>query len=268
MILLYLFVFSAYWVAAFIEWRSLSSENANTRLRERVRQSMPLVLICHAYLIYRAVDTPEGFDLSLANALSAVAAVTALFAWMGSFTGSLTGVAAVLLPAVACAAILPLVFPNPHRYSFAQEPWAVLHIAVALTAYALLILAALEASVLIGLERRLHRGVAQAAGASAPPLLTLEHLLFRLVLAGYILLTLTLLSGILFSEQLFGRPLTFSHKTVFSFLSWLVYGALLFGRYRYGWRGRKALGWILAGTACLILAYLGSKFVLEVLLGR
>lgn len=268
MILLYLLVFSAYWAAAFIEWRSLGPSGHDRRLRDRARQAMPLVLAAHAFLIYRAVDTGLGLDLSLANALSAVAAATALFAWAGTFFGSLTGVAAVLLPAVACAAVLPLAFPNPHQYSFSQEPWAALHIAVALIAYALLLLAALQALVLIGLERRLHRGLAHGAAANPPPLLTLERLLFRLVLAGYVLLTLTLLSGIFFSEQLFGRPFALSHKTVFSVLAWLVYGGLLFGRYRYGWRGRKAQVWILAGTVCLILAYVGSKFVLEVVLGR
>ncbi len=67
---------------------------------------------------------------------------------------------------------------------------------------------------------------------------------------------------------MFGKPLTFTHKIVFSVLAWLVFGALLFGRYRYGWRGRTALNWILAGGALLLLAYIGSKFVLEVILGR
>jgi ABC-type uncharacterized transport system permease subunit len=83
-----------------------------------------------------------------------------------------------------------------------------------------------------------------------------------------VLLTLTLVSGALFSEQLFGKPLQFTHKIVFSVLGWLVFGALVFGRHRYGWRGRSALRWVLAGTGLLFLAYVGSKFVLEVLLGR
>jgi ABC-type uncharacterized transport system permease subunit len=71
-----------------------------------------------------------------------------------------------------------------------------------------------------------------------------------------------------FTEQLFGRPLTFTHKVVFSVLGWLTIGALLWGRWRYGWRGRVALRWIIAGSLFVFLAYLGSKFVFEVLLGR
>jgi ABC-type uncharacterized transport system permease subunit len=101
-----------------------------------------------------------------------------------------------------------------------------------------------------------------------PPLLTLERFLFRLIGAGFVLLTLTLASGMLFSEQVFGRAVTFTHKSVFSLLGWLTYGALLWGRWRYGWRGRVALRWILAGTVLLFLAYLGYKIVLEIVLGR
>jgi len=98
--------------------------------------------------------------------------------------------------------------------------------------------------------------------------LTLERYLFRLIAAGFLLLTLTLASGILFSEELFGKPVTFTHKNVLSVAGWVVFAILLFGRWRFGWRGRAAVNWILAGTLLLVLGYLGSKFVLEVLLHR
>jgi len=120
----------------------------------------------------------------------------------------------------------------------------------------------------MGLEKRLHRRLPDPGRDALPPLLTLERFLFRLVTAGFVLLTLTLASGMLFSEQVFGRPMPFTHKSVFSVLGWLTFGALLWGRWRYGWRGRIALRWIIAGTVFVFLAYLGSKFVLEVLLGR
>ena len=96
----------------------------------------------------------------------------------------------------------------------------------------------------------------------------LERFMFRLVGLGFVLLTATLVSGLLFSEEIFGRPLTFTHKNVFSVAGWLTFAILLFGRWRYGWRGRRALRWILAGTLLLVLGYLGSKFVAEVLLRR
>jgi ABC-type uncharacterized transport system permease subunit len=101
-----------------------------------------------------------------------------------------------------------------------------------------------------------------------PPLLTMEKLLFRLIGAGFVLLTATLVSGILFSEQLIDRPLSLDHKTVFAILSWLMFGALLTARKISGWRGRAALRWVIASFIALLLAYVGSRFVFEVLLHR
>jgi len=99
-------------------------------------------------------------------------------------------------------------------------------------------------------------------------LLTMERLLFRMIAFGFALLTLTVLSGIVFSEELFGRPMTWDHKTIFTLLSWLLFGLLLAGRYWRGWRGKTALTFTLSGFATLLLAYVGSRFVLEVVLHR
>ena len=90
----------------------------------------------------------------------------------------------------------------------------------------------------------------------------------RTVIALALLLTLTLVTGVFFSEQVFGRPFQFNHKTVFGILSWLIFAALLGGRWRYGWRGRIAVRWTLTGFLMLVLAYIGSKFVLEIILGK
>jgi ABC-type uncharacterized transport system permease subunit len=132
-------------------------------------------------------------------------------------------------------------------------------------------------------ERRLHAmrgGTLARQGAAAangwlsswldtlPPLLTLETLLFRLIGAGFVLLTLTLVSGMLFNEQLLDRALQLDHKTVFALLSWVMFGALLTARKVSGWRGRAALRWVLASFVALLLAYVGSRFVFEVLLHR
>ena len=90
----------------------------------------------------------------------------------------------------------------------------------------------------------------------------------RVSCLGLGLLTLTVASGVLFSEQLFHQPLRLTHKNVFAILSWLTFGSLLVGRYIYGWRGRIAIRWTLSGFVILLLAYIGSKFVLEILLHR
>src|SRR5208337_2519558 len=104
-------------------------------------------------LLVGAVYSRGGLDVSLANALSAVAGLAALFAWLGSRTRALPGVAVVAFPVAALAAPLPALLPNPHRFSLVDEPWSALHIGVALTAYALFIVAALQALLLMGFER-------------------------------------------------------------------------------------------------------------------
>ena len=199
----------------------------------------------HAAGLGVATATPQGLDISFANAVSLVAALCILVAWTAGIFRSLPVSAAIFLPVAAIAALLPALFGNPHRLSYAGASWASVHIVIALVAYAILSVAALTAL-----------------------LLTLERYLFRLVGTGFGLLTLALASGALFSEQVFGKPFAFTHKSVFSILAWLTFGALLAGRWRAGWRGRRATAWIVAGTVFLLLAYLGSKFVLDVLLGR
>ncbi len=270
MILLYLLVAAAYVAGAMLEWRRLGRvEGGDHEPATPLARWLPLLAIAgHAILITRVVFASDGLDLSLPNALSAVAGMVALFAWVGAQSRALPGVGAIALVVAAFAALLPAAFPNPHRFSISDEPWAALHIAVALVALSLLIVAGLEALLLMGVERRLHRGLPDPTGGTMPPLLTMERFLFRLVGVGYALLTVTMLSGIFFSEQVFGKPLTFTHKIVFSVLGWLVFGVFLVGRQWYGWRGRKALVWILSGSILLLVAYLGSKFVLEVLLKR
>ena len=117
-------------------------------------------------------------------------------------------------------------------------------------------------------ERRLHGHHPGGFVRALPPVQTMETLMFQLIVAGFLLLTGTVVSGLFFSEQVFGRPLRLNHHTVLAILAWVVYGVLLFGRWRLGWRGRVAVRWTLAGFALLVIGYFGSKFVLEVVLGR
>ena len=96
----------------------------------------------------------------------------------------------------------------------------------------------------------------------------MEALLFRMIVIAFILLTIALVTGSIYSEEIFGKPLSFDHKTLFAFISWGIFAALLIGRRVWGWRGRTALRWTMAGFMVLLLAYIGSRFVLEVILGR
>ena len=143
-----------------------------------------------------------------------------------------------------------------------------LHIVASLLAYSLFLIAALHAGLMAMQERRLHAGEMSGPFGRLPPLVAMDALLFRLVLVGFVLLTLTVLSGLLFSEELFGKPFRFTHKNLLGVLSWLVFGGLLLGRWGYGWRGRRAVRWTLTGCAILALAYVGQKVVLELILHR
>ncbi|MDQ2916782.1 MAG: cytochrome c biogenesis protein CcsA [Casimicrobiaceae bacterium] len=265
-ILLHVLVAAIYAATAWARWPRGDAPPPPRRNAGRIL--LPLALLLHAVAIWHAIVRPEGLDLSFVNALSLVAGLAVLAAWLTGVLHALPGVAAVVLPVAAICALLPPLAASPHRLPFTGEPWAAAHIGIALVAYALFVVVALQALVMTGLEKRLHRGLPDATSRATPPLLTLERYMFRLLTVGFVLLTLTLASGMLFSEELFGKAVTLTHKNVFSVAGWLAFAVLLFGRWRYGWRGRTALKWILAGTLLLVLGYLGSKFVREVVLGR
>jgi len=141
-----------------------------------------------------------------------------------------------------------------------------LHAWCALLAYATLGIAAVLAVFLWAQERALRRREFHGWLRALPPLTELESLLFRTIAVGFALLTATLLTGVLFVENLFAQHLV--HKTVLSVLSWLVFGGLLLGRWRRGWRGAKAVRWTLVAMTLLLLAFFGSQFVLEMVLKR
>ena len=212
---------------------------------------------------------PEGeMRFGFGAAITLMLWLALLFYWIESFYARLEGLQMVVLPLAAVAALLPLALPAQHVLPHATSPVFRAHFMMAMLAYSLATLAALHALLMAAAERRLHKGRLSRALANLPPLLTMEALLFRLILIAFILLTLTLASGILFSETLFGKALTFDHKTIFAIISWAIFAALLAGRHLYGWRGRIALRWTLAGFVALMLAYVGTRFVLEVILGR
>jgi ABC-type uncharacterized transport system permease subunit len=174
----------------------------------------------------------------------------------------------MMAPVALLAILLQAALPTHHFVSYAGDPLFTLHFAIAMLAYSLFIVATVHALLMLSEEKWLHRGVLPPFLRSLPPLLEMEALLFRILLAAFVLLTLTVVSGLFFSEQLFGKPFTVTHKTVFGILSWLIFGGLLAGHYLRGWRGRMAVRWTLAGFISLLLAYIGSKVVFEIILRR
>lgn len=206
------------------------------------------------------------FSFSLALSLMLWLAV--LIYWLESFQSRMDGMQPMVLPLAAISAILPVIFPQTHEIGHANAFGFKVHFLTAMLAYSLFTLSAMHALFMGFVEQKLHRRALNKHQASLPSILSMEALLFRMIGVAFLLLTLTLISGSLFSEQIFGKALVFDHKTLFAFASWMIFAALLFGRIKYGWRGRIALRWTLAGFLLLILAYIGSRFVSEVLLGR
>ncbi|RQH01074.1 cytochrome C assembly family protein [Paraburkholderia dinghuensis] len=256
---------------------------ARTRSFGPLSRTLLLVaLAAHGVLLHMTIFPVHEMIFGFAFALSAMFWLGVVIYWIESFFFQLDGLRLLLLPLAALAALLPLVFGGVRVLPYAAAPMFKTHFVIANIAYGLFAIAALHAILMLAVERRLHSlrgGGFQRNGAAnggwlsnwidtLPPLLTMEKLLFRLIGAGFVLLTLTLASGIVFNEQLTDRPLSLDHKTVFAILSWVMFGSLLTARRISGWRGRAALRWVIASFIALLLAYVGSRFVFEVLLHR
>jgi ABC-type uncharacterized transport system permease subunit len=236
-----------------------------------------LVAWClHGFALALIAIEPDFLRMGFAIMLSAALWLSVAAYWLENRQRAVDGLRRLVLPSAAAVAVLPLAFPGSLIPLAGKTPLFSWHIALSTLAYGALTIASFQAVLMAMQESRLHsltapdthRGWFLGALDRLPPLLTMERLLFRMITIGFVLLTLTVISGIFFSEQVFGKPFRFEHKTVLTLLSWLVFGALLTGRQWRGWRGKTALSFVLTGFGTLLLAYVGSRFVLEVVLHR
>jgi ABC-type uncharacterized transport system permease subunit len=243
--------------------------------RSMIAAGTAIAWLMHGGALWADMIAPGSLRLGFAIMLSATLWISVAAYWLENRNFALDGLRVLVLPCAAFAVILPAIFPGnmvPLGGKTAAFSW---HIAIAILSYSTLTIAAFHAVLMALQESKLHTrpsaskgGWLAAAIDRLPALLTMEKLLFRLITFGFLLLTLTVLSGVVFSEQLFGQAFKWDHKTVFTMLSWLMFGLLLAGRKWRGWRGKTALSFTLIGFATLLLAYVGSRFVLEVVLHR
>lgn len=240
---------------------------AASQLSERASKVALLIAwLLHAALLVHglAAETPRfGFAPALSVTawlvLTVYAIESRLFPQMRA-RWALAGLGAV-------AVLLALLFPGQTLHVSAS-PWLPLHLALGIASYGLFSAAVVHAWLMTRAEKQIRQAAEPQAGL---PLLTLERLTFRFVTAGFVLLSATLLAGWFFGETLYGaagKSWKWDHKTIFSVLSWLTFALLLIGRSRFGWRGRTAVRVLYVGAALLLLSYVGSRFVLEVVLGR
>ncbi|HET9680260.1 MAG TPA: cytochrome c biogenesis protein CcsA [Gammaproteobacteria bacterium] len=237
-----------------------------------------LASAAHLSLLWQTLFQAQGIALSLFPVISltgwliglialGIIAIDGLSRTANTETGQqgMLSLPVVILPLVAGSILPAALLPGS---SFLEQPgWPLtLHILSSLLAYSLFAVAAMLA-ILLGIQDyRLRRHKSAAWFGLLPPLAELEILLFAFIGVGFVLLTLALFSGLIFVDNLMAQHLI--HKTTLSVCAWLIFGLLLLGRWRKGWRGRRAIRWTLGGFIVLALAYFGSKAVLEIILNQ
>ncbi len=218
-------------------------------------------VILHGFVLYGQLKGISGFQFGFFDATSSVSMVISLLVLLTAIKRRTEIIVVVSLPVSAIALLVQIISPSSHMLPYDSPQGLKIHVLISIIAYSLLGLAACMSIVLSLQNRMLHNHHPGGLMKKLPPLQVMEKLLFDFILAGFIGLTLALLSGFIFLEDLFAQHLV--HKTVLSIFAWLVFAILLIGRFTIGWRGRKAIRWTLSGFISLMLAYFGSKFVLE-----
>ncbi|MFA6051968.1 MAG: cytochrome c biogenesis protein CcsA [Methylobacter sp.] len=221
-----------------------------------------------AHILYTVIAFLQnnGFNFSFISTASLISLIVALLLLIATLNKPVEKLGIVIFPVAAIMFGLELYLPEkPHLLH--THNWEMnAHILTSIIAFSLLNIAALQAVLLAIQDQQLKSHPPKRLIQSLPPLQTMESLLFQMLGTGLFFLTISLVSGFIFIEDLFAQHL--AHKTVLSIIAWIIFSCLLIGRMRYGWRGQTAIRWTLIGFVSLLLAYFGSKLVLEILLNR
>ena len=223
-----------------------------------------LGLGAHIYTLSQSMISADGINLGFFTALSLVGAFIALFTLVSAIRHSIEIIGIVVLPIAAITLAADHATASIHLLPPGSSPGLIFHVVASIIAYSILGLAAIHAIVLSVQNSQLHKHQPGGLIRMMPPLRTMESLLFDAIIIGFLCLSVSLISGMVFLEDMFAQHL--AHKTVLSIIAWLVFAILLTGRWLFGWRGRTAIRWTLGGFISLMLAYFGSKFVLELIL--
>lgn len=233
---------------------------------ERLAQAVPLALLFHLLALGLSLIHAGSLRIGVTEAASLFAWQSAFLLWALSFREPIAVNGVAIYPLAGVFALWAALAPSPVSSVQISEWQVSVHVLLSLLSAGLLTLAAVQSVALAVQDRLLHRHRLAPAGGRMPPLQTMERVLFQLIAVGFALLSLTLLSGLWFVHDWLAQHL--AHKTILSISAWLIFGVLLWGRWQYGWRGRTAIRWALAGYATLILAYFGSKLILEQIFGK
>ncbi|MBP0938912.1 cytochrome c biogenesis protein CcsA [Pseudomonas alliivorans] len=223
-----------------------------------------LAVIAHAIGLFSQLARPAGLGLDFFNSASLIAASVIVVTLIATTRIPVENLLVLLFPLGMITALLAQFAPSGTVQPIEEEPGILSHILLSLLAYGMLTIAAFQSLLLLVQDYQLKHKHPLGLIKNFPPLQTMESLLFGFLWAGWILLSLSLISGWVFVENLFAQHL--AHKTLLACLAWIVFSVLLWGRNRLGWRGHKAIRWTLGGFCLLMLAYFGSKLVREFIL--
>lgn len=219
-----------------------------------------LALLAHTWALFYHLSLPTGLQMGFFEAATLANWLICAFILTTSFRYPTLNLAALLFPITAILLLLTE-FSLAKGVPFHGHKGLFFHIVTSLAAYSLFALASVQALLLAFQNHQLKNHQVLGALAVLPPLQTMERLLFDLLITGQILLSLGILSGFLFLDNMFAAGML--HKTLLSLASWITFGLLLFFHWRLGWRGLTAVRWTLGGSLLLLMAYFGSKLVLQ-----
>jgi ABC-type uncharacterized transport system permease subunit len=223
-----------------------------------------LALIAHGFVLYMSMASAMGVNFGFYNALSLVSACIVLITLISALRHPVEILCVLITPLASLFILLDISNTTTHVIAPGSSNALIFHILSSLIAYSILGLSAMHAILLSIQNSFLHSHQPGGIVRLMPPLKTMESLLFETIFIGFICLTISLATGLIFLENMFAQDL--AHKTVLSIIAWLVFATLLYGHKFLGWRGKTAIRWTLGGFVSLMLAYFGSKYVYEVLL--
>ncbi len=224
-----------------------------------------LAAFCHAAASYTGMITAQGMNISLSQVSVLISWLVVALTLLSGTIRPLLNILIAIFPFTAFVLLIHWLVGSPPK--LISHPGGVMsHIILSVLSYSVLTIAAIQAVTLAIQEYRLKHHQLRGILKVLPPLVTMEEMLFELVLVGFILLGLSIGTGIYYVDDLFAQHLV--HKSAFSIVAWLCFGTLLIGRHQLGWRSRTAIRWTLVAFGLLLIGFLGSKFVLEVLLQR
>lgn len=228
---------------------------------------LALGLILHAGVLSQDMLTPMGINYDVFNLMSFTSGLMLVLSLIFSTFRPTLALNLIGIPVAAMGLILGFVFSQPNQFMEQHSLGLDLHIILSLSAYAVLLMATIHSILMWFQNQELKKKQKSRFWVNLlPSFQAMESLLFDLLRTGFVLLTVALLFGFFTIDDFFGQHL--AHKTAFSIISWFIYGALLLGHAKFGWRGQKAIRFTLIGFMLLAIGFIGSKFVLEMILHR